>query len=115
MPSIQMADMSPGSRVAGWRFPCINWIQDDAWFISEMCPEALDAIPALEYDSDKGEEDVLKTDHLYDDVGDELRYGLADMLRQAAKPQEVIDREKLAAARPEVKPLLQYRLDYGTQ
>ena len=109
MPRIQMADMSPGSRVAGWRF-MYQLIQDDAWFISEMCPEALDAIPALEYDSEKGEEDVLKTDHLYDDVGDELRYGLADMLRQAAKPQEVIDREKLDAARPEVKPLLQYRL-----
>ena len=41
-----------------------------------LWPQALDAIPALEYDSDKGEEDVLKTDHLYDDVGDELRYGL---------------------------------------
>lgn len=79
------ADMSPGSRVPGWRF-MYQLIQDDAWFISQMCPEALNAIPALEYDSEKGGEDILKTDHLYDDVGDELRYGLADMLNSKSEP-----------------------------
>jgi hypothetical protein len=79
------SDMSPGSRVPGWRF-MYQLIQDDAWFISQMCPEALNAIPSLEYDSDKGGEDILKTDHLYDDVGDELRYGLADMLNSKAEP-----------------------------
>ena len=51
--------------------------------------EALAAIPALEYDSDKGGEDVLKTVHMYDDVGDELRYGLQDMLGTSKVPMEV--------------------------
>ncbi len=82
------AHMSPGSRVVGWRF-MYQLIQDDAWFISAMCPEALNAIPALEYDSDKGGEDILKTDHLYDDIGDELRYGLQDMLNTADKPYDI--------------------------
>lgn len=94
LPEPAKADMSPGSRVVGWRF-MYQLIQDDAWFISEMCPEALSAIPALEYDADKGGEDVLKTDHLYDDVGDELRYGLQDMLNLAKKPHDVVVQELL--------------------
>lgn len=88
MPPPLPANMAPGSRVVGWRF-MYQLIQDDRWFISEMCPEALQAIPALEYDSDKGGEDVLKTDHLFDDIGDELRYGLVDMLSNARKPHDV--------------------------
>jgi hypothetical protein len=90
-----MADMSPGSRAPGWRF-MYQLIQDDGWFISLACPEALDAIPALEYDKDKGGEDILKTNHLYDDVGDELRYGLADMLNTAKKPHDVELAERIA-------------------
>jgi hypothetical protein len=88
--------MDPGSRVVGWRF-MYTLIQDDAWFISEACPEALDAVPALEYDSDKGDEDILKTDHLYDDIGDELRYGLVDMLGDAPKPHDVKVMEQIEA------------------
>jgi len=91
------ANMAPGSRVVGWRF-MYTLIQDDAWFISEACPEALDAIPALEYDSEKGGEDILKTDHLYDDIGDELRYGLVDMLGTAKKPYDVELAERIQAA-----------------
>lgn len=97
LPRPSPANMEPGSRVVGWRF-MYQLIQDDAWFISEMCPEALSAIPSLEYDSDKGGEDILKTDHLYDDVGDELRYGLVDMLGQAKKPHDVVIREQIEAA-----------------
>lgn len=95
-PNPQPANMRPGSRVVGWRF-MYQLIQDDAWFISEMCPEALDAIPSLEYDSEKGDEDILKTDHRYDDIGDELRYGLQDMLGTARKPHEVELAEQIAA------------------
>ena len=87
-PDPQQANMDPGSRVVGWRF-MYSLIQDDSWFLSDMCPEALSAIPALEYDSDKGGEDVLKTDHVYDDVGDELRYGLVDMLGTSKVPLAV--------------------------
>lgn len=94
-PLPQRANMGPGSRTVGWRF-MYQLIQNDAWFLSEMCPDALAAIPSLEYDSDKGGEDVLKTDHLYDDIGDELRYGLQDMLNSAAKPREIQLAEEIA-------------------
>ena len=90
------ANMAPGSRIVGWRF-MYSLIQEDSWFISEQCPEALDAVPAAEYDSDKGGEDVLKTDHLYDDVIDELRYGLVDMLGTAKKPRDVELAEQIEA------------------
>ena len=73
-------------------------IQDDAWFLSSRCPEALSAIPALEYDSDKGGEDVLKTDHVYDDIGDELRYGLVDVVNVAKKPHDVKVAEEIDSA-----------------
>jgi hypothetical protein len=88
LPEPQPANMDPGSRVVGWRF-VYSLIQSDTWFISDMCPEALAAIPSLEYDSDKGGEDIRKTEHLYDDVGDCLRYGLVDMLGTTRVPMEV--------------------------
>jgi hypothetical protein len=87
-PEPQPANMDPGSRVVGWRF-VYSLIQSDTWFISDMCPEAIAAIPSLEYDSDKGGEDIRKTDHLYDDCGDCLRYGLVDMLGTVKVPMEV--------------------------
>jgi Terminase large subunit, T4likevirus-type, N-terminal len=99
-PEPSIANMDPGSRVPGWRF-MYQMIQDDTWFISEMCPEALAAIPSLEYDSDKAGEDIRKTDHLFDDVGDELRYGLVDMLSNAKKPHEVVIQEQLASTTDE--------------
>jgi len=95
------ANMGPGSRPPGWRF-MYNLIQNDEWFISELCPEALAAIPSLEYDADDGGEDILKTDHLYDDVGDELRYGLVDMLGDAKVPHSVALAERIAAAPDEL-------------
>jgi hypothetical protein len=85
MPQPEKANMQPGSRVAGWRF-MYQLIQNDSLFFSDLCPLALDAIPALEYDSDKGGEDILKTDSIFDDIGDELRYGYADMLNSKAEP-----------------------------
>jgi hypothetical protein len=94
-PNPQPANMEPGSRVPGWRF-MYSLIQSDTWFISDMCPELIAAIPSLEYDSDKGGEDVLKTDHLYDDCGDCARYGLMDMLGASKVPMEV-RRSELAA------------------
>jgi hypothetical protein len=94
-PDPQPANMEPGSRVVGWRFVS-NLISDDTWFISDMCPEALAAIPSLEYDSDKGGEDIRKNDHLYDDCGDCLRYGLVDMLGVKGVPLPV-QRAEIAA------------------
>ncbi len=93
----EMADMTPGSRVVGWRF-MYQLIQNDQWLISEACPEALNAVPALQYDKDGNIEDILKTDHLYDDIGDELRYGLQGMLNSAAKPFSFQLQEKVTQA-----------------
>lgn len=110
LPAPEAADMRPGSRTTGWRF-LYTLIQNDSWFISEMCPISLDAIPALEYDSDKGGEDVLKTDSIYDDVGDCLRYSLSDMLNVAVKPWSVAVEERLAqVADPTSKNILYLKL-----
>ena len=97
LPRPVKANMAPGSRVAGWRF-MHSLIQADSWFVSEMCPVLLDAVPSLEYDSDKGGEDIRKTDSIYDDVADEVRYGLADMLNSKAKPFSVQLQEVVRAA-----------------
>ena len=92
MPSIQKA---VDDRVPGWRF-MYSLIQSDSWFVSEMCPEALSAVPALQYDKDGPNiEDIQKTDHAYDDCGDSLRYGLFSMLGAVKKPFEVDTREKV--------------------
>jgi hypothetical protein len=59
-------------RIVGWRF-MYQLIANDTWMISENCPEALNAVPAAQYDKDGSNiEDICKTDHLYDDVIDEL-------------------------------------------
>lgn len=89
-------ELADNDRIGGWRF-MYQQIQEDRWFISEACPEALNAIPSLEYDKDGDIEDILKTDHLYDDVADELRYGLKSMLSPGRKPASVAMEEKLAA------------------
>ena len=83
-------------------------IQNDTLFISEACPEALNAIPAAQYDKDGNIEDILKTDHLYDDVVDELRYGYTDMLNSKAKPYSVVMQETLEP----IKDLTQKNLMY---
>ena len=93
LPRPQASDMSPGSRIPGWRF-MYQLIQDDAWFVSSLCPEALEAVPLAEYDTEGGDEDILKTNHMYDDVIDELRYGLKDMLNPLGKPFPVQAQEK---------------------
>jgi phage terminase large subunit len=88
-------DRAINDRVPGWRF-MYSLIQNDSWFISEMCPEALSAVPSAQYDKDgPNTEDVQKTDHAYDDCIDSLRYGLFSMLRNTTKPFEVATREKV--------------------
>lgn len=85
-------------RVVGWRF-MYQLIANDAWMISENCPEALNAVPAAEYDKDGSNiEDILKTDHLYDDVLDELRYGLQSMLNSGKKPFQEQLQEAVSSA-----------------
>lgn len=114
LPSPEPANMQPGSRVAGWRF-MYSLIQSDSWFISEMCPMALESIPALEYDSDKGGEDIRKTDDISDDIGDTLRYSLADMLNSGTKPFALVKEEAVAKARQEFGPSAAYIVDLQYQ
>jgi hypothetical protein len=95
---LPLPEPADNQRVVGWRF-MYQLIQNDAWMISENCPEALNAVPAAEYDKDGSNiEDILKTDHLYDDVIDELRYGLQSMLNSGKKPFTEQLQEAIAAA-----------------
>lgn len=114
MPYPEPANMAPGSRVTGWRF-MYQLIQNDTWFVSEMCPLALDAIPSLEYDSDKGGEDIRKTDSIFDDVGDELRYGLADMLNSARQPWSAMVEERLSQIDDPTQKMILYKKLKGQQ
>jgi phage terminase large subunit len=95
IPSPEPAD---NQRIVGWRF-MYQLIANDSWMISENCPEALNAVPAAQYDKDGSNiEDICKTDHLYDDVIDELRYGLQSMLNNKNKPFEYRLAEAIQAA-----------------
>lgn len=95
---IPMPEPADNQRVVGWRF-VYQLIQNDALMISEACPEALNAIPAAQYDKDGPNiEDICKTDHLYDDVIDELRYGYQSMLNTKNKPFEVLLHEAVSSA-----------------
>lgn len=94
LPQPEPAD---NERVNGWRF-MYGLIQRDEWLISEFCPEALDAIPAGMYDKDGNIEDIKKTDHLYDDVIDSLRYGTQSMLNSSKMPFSAKVAEAVAAA-----------------
>jgi hypothetical protein len=95
IPSPEPAD---NQRIVGWRF-MYQLIANDRWMVSEACPEALNAVPAAQYDKDGSNiEDIEKTDHLYDDVIDELRYGLQSMLNNNKMPFNVKLAEALSAA-----------------
>jgi hypothetical protein len=72
-------------------------LESRRWFLSTDCPEAIKALPLLIHD-DKHVEDVKKTEEIYDDVADGLRYGLKTMLEPRSKPSSVIIQEALAAA-----------------
>ena len=63
------------NRVDGWRF-LHRAIDEGEWIITKNCKEALRAIPTAIFDEKKQNEDILKTNTTYDDVLDELRYGL---------------------------------------
>jgi phage terminase large subunit len=94
--SIPSPDKADDDRVGGWRL-LYRKLEDRSWFISTGCPEAIKAIPLLIHD-DKHVEDVKKTEEIYDDVADGLRYGLKTMLDPRSKPQNIVLQEALAAA-----------------
>jgi phage terminase large subunit len=93
---IPSPDRADDDRVGGWRL-MYRELQSRRWFLSSDCPEAIKALPLLIHD-DKHVEDVKKTEEIYDDVADGLRYGLKTMLEPRSKPASVIIQEALAAA-----------------
>jgi phage terminase large subunit len=93
---IPAPDRADDDRVGGWRL-MYRELQSRSWFLSTDCPEAIKALPLLIHD-DKHVEDVKKTEEIYDDVADGLRYGLKTMLEPRSKPSSVIIQEALAAA-----------------
>jgi Phage terminase large subunit len=71
-------------RVDGWR--CMHRALDEGeWIITRNCKEAIRALPTLVYDKKKDNEDVLKTATMYDDVADDLRYGIYSQADQKAE------------------------------
>ena len=78
--------------------------------ILDSCPEIIRSIPQCTRD-EKNLEDVLKVDTKGDDCYDGASLGLFGELGTRPKPQEEIDREKVAAAPDQrAKFLLQYKL-----
>jgi hypothetical protein len=78
-------------------------IGDDAWLVTEDCPQLTHALPLLMRDP-KNLDDVLKTDKgsakIEQDMGDAARYALKSVLRPRAVPEEEKLRKKLANMPP---------------
>ena len=66
-------------RVGGWQW-MYQLLQDDAWLISEDCPELIECLPELVRDDDR-HEDIRKMEG--DDSADSARYGLVSGARIA--------------------------------
>jgi len=59
-------------RVGGWQL-MYQWLESNAWVISETCPKLIECIPQLVRD-ERRQEDIRKVDG--DDPADAARYGL---------------------------------------
>jgi phage terminase large subunit len=94
MPQPTKIDAGPNSRPPGWR-KMYQLLEAEEWFISDACPQLIDAIPQLMRSAEKPE-DVVKTDQMYDDIADCARYGLVMALGIATMPFEAKLAEKLS-------------------
>jgi hypothetical protein len=95
LPQPTKIDAGPNSRPPGWR-KMYQMLEAQEWYISENCPQLIDAIPQLMRSEEKPE-DVVKTDQMYDDIADCARYGLVMALGTAPMPFEAQLAEKLSA------------------
>jgi hypothetical protein len=98
MPRPFPADSSPGSRISGWRL-MYQLLDNEMWqIVEDDCPNLVDCLPSLIRDPDNTE-DVLKTDFVENQIGDDpadaARMGLQYMLGSAVKPFEVRLQERL--------------------
>jgi len=106
MPSPETADQN---RVMGWRF-MYNLLrqanlrgtniseerakQGPAFFVSQECPEAIAAIPAAQRDPDDPDDVERVAGALWEDVTDEIRYGLHSYLNPQSKaPRDIRAKE----------------------
>lgn len=85
------------TRVDGWRF-LHRALDEGEWIITKNCREALRAIPTAICDSihPGKEEDILKTSTMYDDVIDELRYGVYSQFATTDVPEGIQAARKVA-------------------
>jgi hypothetical protein len=95
MPQPTKIDAGPNSRPPGWR-KMYQLLEAEEWFISDACPQLIDAIPQLMRSAEKPE-DVVKTDQMYDDIADCARYGLVMQLGTTVMPFEARLAEKLSS------------------
>jgi hypothetical protein len=86
LPEPTKIEAGPNSRPPGWR-KMYQLLEAEEWFISDACPQLIEAIPQL-MRSDENPEDVVKTDQMYDDIADCARYGLVMQLGAADMPFE---------------------------
>ena len=83
-------------RVDGWRF-LHRSLDENEWIITRNCVHAVRAIPSLIYNDKPGkEEDILKTNTMYDDVADDLRYGLYSQYAVKDMPEEEKIRQQVS-------------------
>jgi hypothetical protein len=94
MPSLKKAKID---RVDGWRF-LHRALDEGEWIITKNCKHAVRAIPtAIVDDKHPGkEEDILKTNTMYDDVLDGLRYGVYSEFAPATESNNVVMMRKVS-------------------
>jgi len=85
LPSLKRACID---RVDGWRF-LHRALDESEWIITRNCKEAIRAIPTAIFDEKKNNEDILKTNTMYDDVLDDLRYGIYSQYAVKDVPDDI--------------------------
>jgi hypothetical protein len=94
MPTPTKIDAGPNSRPPGWR-KMYQLLEAEEWYISDACPQLIDAIPQL-MRSEDSPEDVVKTEEMYDDIADCARYGLVMQLGSGPMPFDAQVEERLS-------------------
>lgn len=85
-----------------------NLLESGLLKVTTACPKLIASIPTRTHDEDRPE-DVLKTDDIYDDVYDAVRYLIYSHMGNAQKPREVLLQEALTSKDPSIRHI-QYML-----
>jgi hypothetical protein len=95
-------------RVGGWNL-MYQQFELDTFLIFDTCIQTIRALPMLMRDAPLKTEDVLKTDSLADDIGDETRYAIKSYLNPRKEPEELGWNRKYEAASQVGKGVLLYQ------